>query len=70
MTAFRAERTLLSPAMVNDWFFSRSVGICVKTKETYRAMSALEVNEIVLLPSPAMVTFPLGTSRSKNLAHK
>ena len=33
-------------------------------------MSALEVNEICLLPSPAIVTFPLGTSRSKNLARK
>jgi len=35
----------------------------------YRAMSVLEVNEIRLLPSPPTDTFPLITSRVKNLHH-
>ena len=36
----------------------------------YHTILALVVNEICLLLSPAMVTFPLVTSRSKNLVCK
>ncbi|SRR6266403_2166110 len=64
---FKSNFTLLSPAMAKARLLSCSGGRCVKTKDTYRAISDLEVNEIYLLPSPPTDTSPLVTSRLKIL---
>lgn len=55
--------TLLSPAMAKERSLSCSGGRCVKTYETYRPASSLDVNVTFMLPSPPTDTFPLVTSR-------